>query len=147
MNGETLPANHGFPLRAVVGGWYGVASIKWLSRILVTERPFVGFEQSMDYSIWERRSGIPSLIPLTEMEVKASIARPAAGDVLIANEENRIQGAAWTGESEVSKVEVSTDGGGSWQDAKLLGKPVPFAWRLWEHAWKPAKAGKYTLMA
>jgi DMSO/TMAO reductase YedYZ molybdopterin-dependent catalytic subunit len=147
MNGESLPRNHGAPLRAVVGGWYGVASIKWLSRVLVTDGPFLGFEQSMDYSVWERRDGIPSLVPLTEMQVKASIARPAPGDVLTAREDYRVHGAAWTGESEVSKVEVSTDGGGTWQEAKLLGKAVPFVWRLWEYAWKPAKAGKHTLMA
>jgi DMSO/TMAO reductase YedYZ molybdopterin-dependent catalytic subunit len=147
MNGETLPANHGFPLRAIVGGWYGVASIKWVSRVLVTERPFIGFEQSMDYSVWERRSGIPSLVPLTEMEVKASIARPTVGEILVAKEEYRVHGAAWTGESEVTKVEVSTDGAGTWQEAKLLGKAVPFAWRLWEYTWKPGKAGKYSLMA
>jgi Mo-co oxidoreductase dimerisation domain len=81
------------------------------------------------------------------MEVKASIARPTAGEVLVAKEESRVHGAAWTGDSEVSKVEVSTDGGGTWQEAKLPGKPIPFAWRLWEYPWKPAKAGKYTLMA
>ncbi len=147
MNGEDLPFNHGLPLRAIVGGWYGVASIKWLARILVTERPFAGFEQSMDYSIWERRDGIPSMVPLTEMEVKASIARPIVGEELVARKELRIHGAAWTGESEVAKVEISTDGGKSWAEAKLLGKPVPFCWRLWEYAWTPGAAGKYTLMA
>jgi DMSO/TMAO reductase YedYZ molybdopterin-dependent catalytic subunit len=147
MNGEALPTNHGFPLRAVVGGWYGMASIKWLSRVVVTDRPFTGYEQTIDYAIWERRQGIPSLVPLTEMEVKASIAQPVSGAVLAADEDCRVHGAAWTGESEVSKVEVSTDGGKSWMEATLLGKKVPFAWRLWEYSWKPAKAGKYTLMA
>jgi DMSO/TMAO reductase YedYZ molybdopterin-dependent catalytic subunit len=147
MNGEALSTNHGSPLRAVVGGWYGVASIKWLSRILVTDRPFVGFEQSIDYSIWERRDGIPSLVPITEMEVKASIARPAAGETLTAKEDQRIFGAAWTGESEVTKVEISTDAGKSWSEAKLLGKAIPFAWRLWEYTWKAPQAGKYSLLA
>jgi len=146
MNGEALPLHHGFPLRAVVGGWYGVASIKWLSRILVTERPFVGFEQSMDYSIWERRDGIPSLVPVTEMEVKASIARPYAGEAVAAKTDYRVYGAAWTGESEIAKVEFSTDAGKTWDGARLLGKAVPFTWRLWEYAWKAPKAGKYTLM-
>jgi len=147
MNGEDLPLNHGLPLRAIVGGWFGVASIKWLARILVTERPFVGFEQSLDYSIWERRDGIPSMVPLTEMEVKASIARPTAGEELVAGKEYRVHGAAWTGESEVTRVEVSADGGKSWFEAKLLGKPVPYCWRLWEYAWTPGVAGKYSLMA
>jgi DMSO/TMAO reductase YedYZ molybdopterin-dependent catalytic subunit len=147
MNGEALAVNHGFPLRAVVGGWYGVASIKWLSRILVTERPFVGFEQSLDYSIWERRDGIPSLVPLTEMEVKASIARPYAGEQVAAKTDYRVYGAAWTGESEIAKVEFSTDAGKTWDEARLLGNAVPFAWRLWEYVWKTPMARKYTLMA
>jgi DMSO/TMAO reductase YedYZ molybdopterin-dependent catalytic subunit len=147
MNGAALPANHGFPLRVIVGGWYGMASIKWLSRIIVTERPFAGFEQTIDYAIWERRDGIPSLVPLTEMDVKASIAQPVSAAVLAANEVCRVHGAAWTGESEVTKVDVSTNGGKSWNETKLLGKAVPFAWRLWEYAWKPARAGKHTLMA
>jgi DMSO/TMAO reductase YedYZ molybdopterin-dependent catalytic subunit len=147
MNGETLPANHGFPLRAIVGGWYGMASIKWLSRVVVTDRPFAGFEQTIDYAIWERREGIPSLVPLREMEVKASLAQPVSGAVFARNEDCRVHGAAWTGESEVSKVDVSTDGGQSWHEAMLLGKAVPLAWRLWEYVWKPARAGKHTLMA
>jgi DMSO/TMAO reductase YedYZ molybdopterin-dependent catalytic subunit len=147
MNGEPLSANHGLPLRAVVGGWYGVASIKWLSRVLVTDRPFVGFEQSIDYSTWERRDGIPSLVPIAEMEVKASIARPSAGETVPAKDNYRIFGAAWTGESEISKVEISTDAGQTWDEAKLLGKAIPFAWRLWEFPWKSPKAGKYSLMA
>jgi DMSO/TMAO reductase YedYZ molybdopterin-dependent catalytic subunit len=147
MNGKPLPESHGFPLRAVVGGWFGVASIKWLSRILVTEKPFVGYEQSIDYSTWERRDGIPSLAPITEMEVKASIARPYAGETIPAQDAYRVYGAAWTGESEVTKVEVSTDAGKTWNDAKLLGKPVPFAWRIWEYGWQGMKPGKATLMA
>ncbi len=146
MNGKPLPENHGFPLRAVVGGWYGVASVKWLSRILVTTRPFVGFEQSIDYSTWQRDAGIPTMVPITAMEVKSSIARPYAGEMIPANENYRIFGAAWTGESEVTKVDVSTDGGKTWGEAKLIGKPVPFAWRLWEFTWMAPKVGKATLM-
>ncbi len=146
MNNAILPEYHGFPLRAVVGGWYGVASIKWLSRILVTDRPFVGFEQSIDYSVWERRDGIPSLQPITEIEVKSSIVRPTVGESVAAGADYRVRGAAWTGESEITKVAVSTDGGKSWDDAKLLGDAVPFTWRLWEFTWKAPKAGKYALL-
>jgi DMSO/TMAO reductase YedYZ molybdopterin-dependent catalytic subunit len=147
MNGEALPAAHGHPLRAVVGGWYGVASVKWLSRIVVADRPFHGCFQTTDYTIWETRDGLPSLTPVAGVDVKASIARPAAGQKLPGGKEVGVFGAAWAGEAEVVKVEVSSDGGKSWADARLLGDAVPFCWRLWEHVWKPPARGKYTLMA
>lgn len=147
MNGAPLPAAHGFPLRVVVAGWYGMASIKWLERIVVTDRPFLGYDQSVDYAIWQRRAGLPSLTPISEMEVKASIARPTAGEVVPAGAAYRVHGAAWAGESDVAKVDVSTDGGKTWQPARLIDDPVPFAWRRWEFSWQPAAAGKHTLMA
>jgi DMSO/TMAO reductase YedYZ molybdopterin-dependent catalytic subunit len=148
MNGKELPPSHGFPVRAIVAGWYGMASVKWLTRIVVTDRPFQGFFQTIDYSYFERRQGLPSLVPLTEMEVKAEIARPARYEVIPAKSAYRIHGAAWAGESEVTKVEVSTDGGTTWAEARLLGKPVPHSWRLWEYEWQtPSKAGFVTVMA
>jgi DMSO/TMAO reductase YedYZ molybdopterin-dependent catalytic subunit len=147
MNGKELPAAHGFPLRAVVGGWYGMASVKWLTRLVVVDKPFQGYWQTVDYSGWVRSGGEPTLEAITAMEVKASIARPAAGEVVPAGADCRIHGAAWAGEADVTKVEVSTDGGRSWEEATLTGKAVPFAWRLWEYTWRKPAAGKYTLMA
>jgi DMSO/TMAO reductase YedYZ molybdopterin-dependent catalytic subunit len=147
MNGKELTPEHGYPLRVVVGGWYGMASVKWLSGIVVVEKPFRGYWQTVDYAIWDRRSGEPTLEPIGEMEIKASIASPVAGDVLAAGKDHRIHGAAWAGESDVAKVEVSTDGGRSWQPARLLGEAVAFAWRLWECTWRSPAAGKYTLLA
>jgi DMSO/TMAO reductase YedYZ molybdopterin-dependent catalytic subunit len=147
MNGAALSAAHGFPLRAIVGGWYGVASVKWLTRIVVFDRPFHGYDQTTDYAIWERRDGLPTLTPIGAMEVKASIARPAAGDKVPAEKPCRIHGAAWAGEEAVAKVEVSVDGGASWQTARLLDKPQPLAWCRWEHIWQTPATGKQTLMA
>jgi DMSO/TMAO reductase YedYZ molybdopterin-dependent catalytic subunit len=148
MNGTDLPTAHGFPLRAVVAGWYGMASIKWLTRIVVTDSPFQGYFQTFDYSIFERRAGLPVLVPVTELEVKAEIARPVQDEVVPTNTAYRIHGAAWTGESEVTKVEVSTNGGRSWVEARLLDKAVRNAWRLWEYEWQtPARPGHHTLMA
>jgi DMSO/TMAO reductase YedYZ molybdopterin-dependent catalytic subunit len=147
MNGAALTPSHGYPLRAVVAGWYGMASIKWLTRLVVTDRPFQGFFQSYDYTYFERRHGLPSMVPITAMEVKAQLARPARGDTVLARSAVRVTGAAWAGESEVAKVEVSSDAGRTWVEAKLLDKPVPFAWRLWEFTWKtPERAGRHTLM-
>jgi len=147
MNGSALPVSHGAPLRAVVGGWYGMSSVKWLSRITVTQKPYGGFWQTLDYSYWERWNGYPQLLPITVMEVKSSIARPGLHDVIPAGKPYRIFGAAWAGESAVAKVEVSTDGGQTWNTAKLLDKPQPLVWSLWEYTWNvPAATGPVKLL-
>lgn len=148
MNGEKLSAAHGFPLRAIVPGWYAMASVKWLRRIIVTAKPFNGFYQSLDYSYWDRSGPLPTLAPLSEQQTKAVIARPENGETIAADSFYRIHGAAWSGTGEISRVEVSVDSGKSWQDAKLLGEPIRNAWRLWECEWRtPAKAGRYTVIA
>src|SRR6059058_658676 len=85
MNGQPLAAAHGFPLRAIVPGWYGMASIKWLRRIIVTDRPFQGYFQTLDYAYYERRDGLPTLTPITELQVKSLIARPVLNEVIPAN--------------------------------------------------------------
>ena len=147
MNGVDLPIAHGFPLRAVVAGWYGMASIKWLKRIVVTDRPFAGYFQTIDYSYFERRDGLPVVTPITEMQVKAQIARPREGEVVPVKTAYRVHGAAWTGEGDIARVEISSDGGKTWATARLRGKPVPFCWRLWEWNWTPNRAGRVTLLA
>jgi DMSO/TMAO reductase YedYZ molybdopterin-dependent catalytic subunit len=148
MNSQDLPPAHGYPLRALVAGWYGMASVKWLKRIIVSGRPFRGFFQTLDYSIFERQRGLPSLVPVTEIQVKAETARPAPHEVVAKGSSYRIHGAAWAGESEVTKVEVSTDGGTHWAEARLLGKTVPFSWRLWESTWQiPDQAGSVMILA
>jgi DMSO/TMAO reductase YedYZ molybdopterin-dependent catalytic subunit len=148
MNGAELPAAHGFPVRAVVPGWYGMSSIKWLTRLIVTDRPFHGFFQSMDYTYYERLAGLPNTTPITEVQVKATIARPSRGELVPRNETVRVHGAAWTGESEITRVDVSTDGGRNWMAARLLEPNRRYCWRLWEYSWRtPNQAGPVTLMA
>src|SRR5881392_3427224 len=75
MNGSDLPSEHGFPVRAIVPGWYAMASIKWLQRIIVTDQPFAGYYQTIDYAYWKRRAQVGELTPLTEMQLKAQIAK------------------------------------------------------------------------
>jgi DMSO/TMAO reductase YedYZ molybdopterin-dependent catalytic subunit len=147
MNGKELPPAHGFPVRVVVPGWYGMASVKWLKRIVVTERPFHGYFQTFMYTTWQRRGGLPDLAPITDIQVKAQIARPALNELIPAGSKYRMFGAAWAGEADVTRVEVSTDGGKRWADARLLGEPVRFAWRFWEYEWTPKQPGRYTVMA
>jgi DMSO/TMAO reductase YedYZ molybdopterin-dependent catalytic subunit len=148
MNEVDLPAQHGFPLRAIVPGWYAMASIKWLERIIVTNKPFNGYYQTLDYAYWKRRGEIVDLVALSEIAIKAEIARPAQGEIISANSKVRIYGAAWTSDDEITKVEVSTDGGSVWSEAKLVGVAKRNAWRLWEFDWKtPSKPGKQKLIA
>ena len=147
MNGESLTAAHGAPLRAVVGGWYGMASVKWLSRIVVTPKRHDGFWQTIDYSVFERRAGLATLTPVTRGQPKASIARPAFGDVVAVNKPTTITGAAWAGEETLARVEVSVDGGATWADARFTTEAKPFCWQLWELPWTPGTRGPVKLVA
>jgi DMSO/TMAO reductase YedYZ molybdopterin-dependent catalytic subunit len=135
-------------VRVVVPGWYGMASVKWLERIIVTDRPFRGFFQTMQYNVWERRHGLPSLVPVTEIQVKAQVARPAPFEVVPKGAKYRMYGAAWAGESDVAQVEVSDDGGRTWQATTLIGRPLRHAWRFWEYDWTtPHSSGRRVVMA
>src|SRR5947207_6663385 len=128
MNGNDLPPEHGFPLRAVVPGWYAVASVKWLQRIVVTSQPFTGYYQTLDYAYWKRRGNIAELSPVAELQVKAEIVKPTQGETIPANSTVRIHGAAWAAGNEIARVEVSTDGGATWKEATLLGESKSNAW-------------------
>jgi DMSO/TMAO reductase YedYZ molybdopterin-dependent catalytic subunit len=147
MNGQPLTPRHGAPLRVVVGGWYGMASIKWLKRILVVTEPFQGFYQTLDYSYFRRVGGVPTLTPITVMQVKSQIARPAPHDVIPAGRPYTILGAAWAGENAISRVELSIDNGKTWSDAQLSETQAPFCWRLWQFVWDSPRRGTVRLMA
>jgi DMSO/TMAO reductase YedYZ molybdopterin-dependent catalytic subunit len=148
MNGKELPTEHGAPVRLLVAGWYGMASVKWLQRLIVAKHPFHGFFQTFEYSMWDRSQGMPVLVPVREMQVKSEIARPMLREVVTAKSTYRVFGAAWAGKSTVAKVEFSCDGGKSWHQAKLLDKAAPFTWRRWEYGWQtPEESGLCILMA
>jgi DMSO/TMAO reductase YedYZ molybdopterin-dependent catalytic subunit len=148
MNGQKLPVSHGFPLRAIVPGWYAMASVKWLHRILVTDQPFAGYYQSIDYTYWKRAAGLPTLAPLAEQQIKAEIAQPENGGTVPAGTTVKVHGAAWSSDADITKVEISVDSGTTWHNTKLLADSVKNAWRLWEYDWRtPATPGKQTLLA
>src|SRR5438132_4715923 len=114
MNAADLTPGHGFPLRAIVPGWYAMASIKWLQRIIVTDKPFTGYYQTLDYAYWKRRGDLAEIVPLSEIQIKAEIAQPVEGEIVPANSNLRVHGAAWTSDGEITSVELSTDGGSRW---------------------------------
>lgn len=149
MNGEPLTPQHGFPVRAIVPGWYGMASVKWLTGIYVTDTPFQGFFQTLDYTYWEGGGALsPQMTPLSVMQVKAQIARPAPGETVAAGQPYTITGAAWTGEADITRVEVSTDGGLTWAEAELTDPAEADVWRRWRYQWHtPGTPGRVTLLA
>ncbi|HEX8185062.1 MAG TPA: sulfite oxidase [Blastocatellia bacterium] len=146
MNGEALPPIHGGPLRAVIPGWYGMDSVKWLKEIVVAREPFTGFYQSRRYYEAKRAGGRVIRAPLGAMRLKSQIARPVNGDALLARP-TKILGAAWCGDAEIAKVELSFDGGTTWKDARLAADRAPFAWRIWSYDWMPPSAGSYEIIA
>lgn len=136
MNGRDLPTQHGFPLRAIVPGWYGMASVKWLQRIIVSANSFHGYFQTLEYSHWNDTAGIPSLAPLSGGEVKAEIAFPKPGQTVPADSVCLVHGAAWAGEFSVSRVEISVDDGATWVVAKLIDPARPYCWTRWQYEWR-----------
>ena len=146
MNGEPLEPSHGFPVRLFVPGWYGVASVKWLGRIEVLDRPFRGYFQSVKYTVRRARPGGPETVAVGPMSVKSEVLRPHA-DAVLGLGTNRVFGVAWAGEEAVAAVEVSTDGGRTWARAELLGPQAPYSWTLWEYLWEAAEPGDRVLLA
>ena len=148
MNGDRLTPDHGYPARAIVPGWYGMASVKWLARIIVVERPFAGYFQTLEYSAFEPDGGSASLVPLGPNAVKSLIVHPEAGAVVPAGRDCAVRGMAWAGEATVARVEVSADDGKTWGAARLVGDPVRHSWRPWEYTWPvPDRPGACRLLA
>lgn len=148
MNGRDLPPEHGYPVRAVVPGHFGMASVKWLTRIHAVREPFRGYWQTSDYGYWHDTDGQPVRRPLGAMHLKSQIARPRVHERLAPNQRYPVSGAAWAGTTDVAAIAVSTDGGRTWADAELLDPVQPYAWRRWRYEWlTPNQPGSYTLMA
>jgi len=146
MNGEPLTPSHGYPLRLIVPGWYGVASVKWLTRLEASRVPFHGYFQTVKYTIQRHENGNQVTVPLQDMAVKSEIVRPFAGEALGLGKQ-RVFGLAWAGEEAVAGVEISTDGGKTWHETELLGPSAPYSWTMWEYLWKAEKPGAYEILS
>jgi DMSO/TMAO reductase YedYZ molybdopterin-dependent catalytic subunit len=154
MNGAKLTPEHGFPVRSLVPGWIGSASIKWLQEIRVLPREFDGFYMNPGYRIpiagSSRVAPDPSqTVSLTSLSVKSIIAQPTDRAVLALPQRGpiAIQGASWAGESKIARVNVSTDGGKTWREATLDADYAKYAWRLWRYEWNPDRPGAYTILS
>ena len=152
MNGEPLPALHGFPLRLIVPGWDGTSWVKWVNSLTIANDPDHGFFMNPAYR-FPKHPGAPGaavnpadLDVIEGMPVKSYITGPTDGDK-IPLEATTLRGMAWAGEERITKVEISTDGGSTWRDAQLSAKSLPFTWRLWTLEWKPPVPGYYTVLS
>lgn len=147
MNGEEIPLDHGFPLRAVVLGHYGMASVKWLTHIRVLTEPFQGYWQTSDYGYWAYdENNNPMRLALGQMAVKSAIARPRTREYIPAGSSYRVFGAAWGGDTHVENVELSTDDGETWRPVRFLDQAQIGTWRRWEFEWHvPEEKGTYVL--
>jgi DMSO/TMAO reductase YedYZ molybdopterin-dependent catalytic subunit len=146
MNGAPLAPQHGHPLRLVVPGWFGMASVKWLERIEVLDRTFDGYQQAVGYH-YRKHDADPGL-PVTHMKVKSLLVPPGIPDWytrrrLVAAGRVTIAGRAWSGNGvPVVRVELGVDG--QWHDAELLPNPHPLAWTGWRASWD-ATPGEHEL--
>jgi DMSO/TMAO reductase YedYZ molybdopterin-dependent catalytic subunit len=146
MNGELLEPIHGFPVRLLVPGWYGVASVKWLQSIEAVDQAFKGYFQTIKYTVQRQTGRGQETVVVGPMMVKSEIVRPHAGEILGIGT-NRLFGVAWAGPDAVAGVDVSTDGGRSWSEAQLIGPRAPYSWTMWEYLWETADPGDYTVLA
>jgi Mo-co oxidoreductase dimerisation domain len=125
-----------------------MASVKWLTDIIATTQPFQGYWQTSDYGYWDDSAGVPVRRPLAEMKLKAQIARPRVYETLEPGRSYTIFGAAWAGDTDVTEIWVSVDGGTSWGQGDFLDPINRHAWRRWKYEWiTPTHPGRYTLLA
>jgi len=141
-----LPPQHGFPLRLVVPGWYGMANVKWLQRITVLDAPFEGYQQTRGYRI--RRSEDEPGEPVTRMLPRALMVPPGVPEFMtrkrfVAPGRHLLEGRAWSGWGEITHVEISLDGGATWSEAELNNAPGRHAWRGWSYLWEATEPGDY----
>jgi DMSO/TMAO reductase YedYZ molybdopterin-dependent catalytic subunit len=148
VNDGPLPPQHGFPLRLLVPGWYGMTSVKWLARITLLDAPFDGYQMRQSYRL--RHAEEDEGEPLSRMQVRSLMEPPGIPEFLTRSRVVQagacvVRGRAWSGEAEVAGVEVSTDGGETWSDAGLDDASLgPWAWRSWSFTWQ-ATPGEHEL--
>ncbi len=152
MNGAPLRIEHGYPARALVPGWLGAASVKWLIEVQVLDHEFEGNFMKPGYRVPTRpvepggEVSPDEMAVITALPVKSIITRPGDG-AHMKPVPIRITGAAWAGETDIARVDISADQGRTWQPATLGRDRAKYAWRLWEYNWGPPEPGTYTLMS
>jgi len=147
MNGAPLLPQHGFPLRVIVPGWYGMTNVKWLGRIEFLETPFAGYQNSQGYRL--RQTEDDEGVPLDRMRPRSLMVPPGIPEFLSRDRfleagQVLLEGRAWSGHAPIASVEVSADGGSNWALAELEPDGERWAWRGWTYRWQ-AEHGDHLL--
>ena len=147
INGQPLPPQHGFPLRLIVPGWYGMTHVKWLDRITLITEPFEGLQQAMQYRT--KQSEDDPGEPVTRIEPRSLLVPPGIPDFperrrFLEQGPCLLEGRAWSGWAPITRVEVSVDGGETWQEAALGESTGDYGWRRWTYDWA-ATPGEHEL--
>ena len=148
LNGEPLPPQHGFPLRLLVPGWYGMTSVKWLAQISAVTRPFEGYQMVKAYRL--RSDSDDPGVPLNRIAVRSLMVPPGIPEFAtrirhVPSGGCRLTGKAWSGHGPIVRVEVSDDAGRTWADADVGAARGPHAWHPWSFEWRPRAAGEVEL--
>jgi DMSO/TMAO reductase YedYZ molybdopterin-dependent catalytic subunit len=152
MNGQPIPLLHGAPVRAIIPGWEGAYSVKWLTSLRVADRESDSFWVATAYRYPVRRVApgaavdAKDMAPLTGLVVKSLITRPLDGATVNVGKLD-VAGFAWAGETDIARVEVSTDHGGSWQPARLVGERSKYSWRRFEFTFDARQPESYLILS
>jgi DMSO/TMAO reductase YedYZ molybdopterin-dependent catalytic subunit len=146
MNGQPLPLEHGYPLRALALGWTGANCVKWLHKITLLDQPFQGFFMDKVYRIFQKGEDPNSGQVVQGITVKSIILEPIK-DATLRRGSIPIRGAAYAGTAGIQAVEISVDNGNTWKPARMIGLDEAYAWRHWEYLWDARQAGTFLIMA
>lgn len=143
MNGNTLPNEHGYPVRLIVPGWYGMTSIKWVSEIRIVPSPHLGFYQDKYYVFV--KDGPETQEPNARVDlikVKSLITSLKRGQQ-IQSGKHIIKGKAWSGYGKITQVEFSFDNGKTWFNGEVDDSDSNYGWQVWRYTWNADVKGRY----
>ncbi|MBT2722772.1 sulfite oxidase [Bacillus sp. ISL-46] len=143
-NHQPIPFKHGFPLRLIVPGWYAMASVKWIKKITVIDKEFKGPFQVVDYVYYPNKENDAGKFSVTAANVNSTIQYPLDRQLLHTGI-YEIKGIARTGEGKITKVEISLDGGQTWDPCQLNSPSEKYSWVHWNYKWEALKKGEYTI--
>ncbi|TQL99305.1 secreted protein [Actinoallomurus bryophytorum] len=146
MNGEPLPPDHGFPVRLVVPNWIGIASIKWVGDIQVSDHQLSSPWDTQYYRLFGPGYPAEGSPPITRQVTKSAFELPRQAQ-LSAGRTHMLHGRSWSGNGRILRVEISTDGGTTWHQAHRQEQEGHRAWLRWTFPWRPAHQGPYELLA
>jgi sulfite oxidase len=152
MNGEPIPLVHGAPLRAIIPGWEGAYSVKWLNALNVLAKDSDSFWVVTGYRYPTRRVApgaavdAKDMAPLTGLVVKSLITTPANGATQAVGKV-MVGGFAWAGEDDIKAVDVSIDNGATWRPARLTGEQARYSWRAFAFEFNAPRPESYLILS